>query len=223
MATSIPKSTYFFFLLANIVPLLGVFFLGWNPLSIFIVYALETIVAGLFNILKLYFVIKYTTVKDPTATGVSGWGVIPFFIFHYYFFVAVQLIIFFSFTGVLSKTDLFGKSESLWESLFKGEALYALGSFILGYSYSFLNDFFVPGEYRKITETKQFFEPYKRIFVQQFVVILGCFVFVITEMADLKWQYAFVILFVLIKSVFDYVIMKGILNFTSAKTKDTAN
>lgn len=218
MDTKISRSTYFFFLLANIVPLLGVFFLGWNPLSIFIVYALETIVAGLFNVLKLFFVIKYSTVKDPNATGVTGWGVIPFFCFHYYFFVAVQLIIFFSFTGVLNKIDLFGKSESLWESLFKGDALYALGSFILGYSYSFLNDFYLTGEYRKITETKQFFEPYKRIFVQQFVVILGSFVFVITEIANLKWQYAFVILFVLIKSGFDYAIMKGILDLTSAKT-----
>ena len=38
---------------ANLLPVYGVWFLGWSAVDVFIVYALETLIAGFVTVLKL--------------------------------------------------------------------------------------------------------------------------------------------------------------------------
>ena len=42
-----------FLIAANLLPVIGVWFFGWNPKEVFIVYCLETIIIGLFNLVKM--------------------------------------------------------------------------------------------------------------------------------------------------------------------------
>jgi hypothetical protein len=40
-------------ILANLIPVFGVWFLGWSPTEAFIVYAMETMIVGILTILKM--------------------------------------------------------------------------------------------------------------------------------------------------------------------------
>src|ERR1039458_5462902 len=99
-------------ILWNLLPVACVLFLGWQPLYIFICYALETIVIGIFNIFKMLTVYRYGLPDPPEQRGTGGLGMIPFFIFHYFFFVFGQLTLFFS-VSAFKYTGIFNAVQNL--------------------------------------------------------------------------------------------------------------
>ena len=159
-------------LLINLIHLYGVLFLGWQAMIIILFYVAETIMVGGIHVLKmaaLYIMNRNNpaalAVDRSRNSGVSGLGLIPFFIFHFGFFVFVQMMVFGGFTN-----------QSLLKSftqLFTGDYKYALAAIFITKLTVLISDLFWNPE----TETKLpddvFFEPYPRIFVQQFMVILG--------------------------------------------------
>jgi Family of unknown function (DUF6498) len=52
-----------FLIIANLLPVYGVAFLGWSAVDAFIVYALETLIIGVITVLKILLV---TTVRHGT-------------------------------------------------------------------------------------------------------------------------------------------------------------
>ncbi len=95
-----------------------------------------------------------------------------FFLFHYNFFIFVQ---FFLIMGVISPSsgnmDLFGTLKFIQENtdyLFLG----ILG-IIFSHAFSLYMNFYKGEEYIHTNPGIQMFKPYVRIFIQQFVVILG--------------------------------------------------
>jgi hypothetical protein len=184
----------------NLTPLVGVFLLGWKPISVFVFYALETIVIGAFNVLRLIAVYYYGKPPGPDESGVTGLGIIPFFIVHYSFFVFVQLSIFFSTAGLgsFSINNILGNPGSAPNLPFSNFVLLA---FVINNTYLFVNDFILTGAYTQRTMGQQMFEPYPRIFVQQFVVILGTFLYVISGSGM-----ALLVIFMLVKTYFDLVL-----------------
>ncbi|MFN8288483.1 MAG: DUF6498-containing protein [Chitinophagales bacterium] len=162
----------------NLTPFIGVVAFGWAPISVFICYALETIVIGIFNVFKLIAVNYFGLPPASDEKGVQGLAVIPFFLVHYYMFVFIQLSIFFPMAGTdgLGPIDFVKKIFS-----FTANADYnvALGLFVVNNAYLFVTDFILPRAYEKRTVLQQMFEPYTRIFVQQFVVILGAMVYTV--------------------------------------------
>lgn len=184
-------------ILWNLVPFAGVLFLHWKPESVFVCYALETIVIGLFNVFKLVAVYYYGLPPKPDETGVKGLGIIPFFIVHYYFFVFVQLSIFFS--G--SSNGVSGTFAVLGSLLTDSTYYTALGAFIINCALNFVNDFILNAKYTRRTMSEQMFEPYPRIIVQQFVVILGGFIFNVTGNG-----YPVLVIFVALKIYLDLLL-----------------
>lgn len=163
-------------ILWNLTPLIGCLFFGWQPISIFICYALETIVIGLFNVLKLVVVYNKGLPPKPTETGVSGLGIIPFFLVHYFFFVFVQLGVFFGISGSLFMAPF----KAITDFMDTRSTFIALAIYIANCAALFVNDFIATGVYKRRTMAEQMFEPYLRIIIQQFVVILGSMVFQVT-------------------------------------------
>ena len=165
-----------FILLINLIPLWGVWFDGWDPKQMFIIYCAESIIVGLFNVLKMMIVTLFKK-KDiwetnGTQSKVSGYFFILFFIVHYGFFVSIQLAIFFSVSGMLNNLNpisTFIALPSLMDSYAKGVLL----GFIAVYGLQMLKDFILSGTYRTVSLGKLMFSPYLRIFVQQFAVIIG--------------------------------------------------
>ena len=166
-------------ILVNLIPIYGVWMEGWDPKMIFIVYCLESVIIGLVNVLKMAIVTIFFKSKDEWNNNgvikmVSGFFFIGFFIVHYGFFIFVQTQIFFGITG-MSKSDELLSSYSNLPALLGKEGKLLLAIFILYYTLQTFYSFFSTGQYKTTSLMKIMFEPYMRIFVQQFIVILGSF------------------------------------------------
>ena len=164
-------------ILVNLIPLYCVWFEGWNASQVFLVYCLETVIIGLINVLKMACVtifVKKTDVwqNDGASTMQSGWFFIFFFIIHYGFFVFIQTQIFFSVSGLIPGHILMGGYSKI-PALLGNNGKLMLLIFIAYYSVQTFFEFFMTDNYKTISMGRLMFEPYMRIFVQQFVVILG--------------------------------------------------
>lgn len=168
-----------FLILANLLPLYGVWFEGWDAKQMFLVYCLETIIIGGYNVVKM-MIVTLDRKKDVwensggNKTMVKGWFFILFFIVHYGFFVFVQTGIFAGVSG-LSSYDSFSPLSFIGKifSYLTPDAKTVLYIFIMMYGFRMLFDFILSGKYRNTSLGILMFQPYLRIFIQQFVVILG--------------------------------------------------
>ena len=97
-----------------------------------------------------------------------------FFIVHYGFFVFIQTGIFAGVSG-LTSDGTFGPFTFLSRifSYLNIDAKTVLYIFIAMYGFRMFFDFILSGKYKEISMGVLMFQPYIRIFIQQFVVILG--------------------------------------------------
>ena len=164
-------------IIVNLIPLYCVWFEGWNASQVFLVYCLETVIIGIVNVLKMACVTIFVRKKDDwqnadSSAKRSGWFFIIFFIAHYGFFVFVQTQIFFNVSGLIPGGS-FLTSYSKIPELLGPEGKLLLLIFIVYYTLQNVFDFLLSGKYKTVSMGRLMFEPYMRIFVQQFVVILG--------------------------------------------------
>lgn len=197
-------------IVANLVPLFGVLFWGWSGKAIIVIYILETVIIGLLNVLKMItvYILNGTKNEPPLPPNpdntimVTGWGLIPFFVFHYFFFIFIQSVLFFAFSSMWDKSNPHEPYELInnFLPLINGEARYALIVFAIANGAYLINDFIISGKYATESLVGLMMQPYKRIFVQQFVVILGGFVFMLSGNATIV-----AIIFIVLKTAADYL------------------
>jgi len=213
---SLTQSDYFLFA-ANLIPIIGSWFFGWDPKQIFMVYALETVIIGIFNLLKMAVVTVVrgsdTWYNEGSRTQKSGIFFMLFFLVHYGMFVAIQ-------TGMFVQVSGIGKDFHIgffdfflnWPQYLGKDAWYMLAGFFISYGFSFLWNFIRPGQYRTVSLTLLMFQPYMRIFIQQVTVILGS-MFLVFGAGKI-----FILVFAAAKTFFEvYVNYEGILNKTMAE------
>ena len=138
----------YFMIAANLVPVYGVLFEGWSAQEIFIIYCLETIIIGIFNLIKMGIVTAIrktdTWYNGPSRTQQHGLFFMFFFLIHYGFFVAIQMAIFFSVSGIVKdgSMNLFSFFYK-WPQLLSGNAWFMLAGFIISYGYFCTGDYSV--------------------------------------------------------------------------------
>jgi hypothetical protein len=142
-----------------------------DPLTIVMAYFLETLIIGIVNVFKMYKVIS------TNPSGEKNYFLIIFFLVHYTFFVAIQLIFVFGFLemndpNIKSGFNLFDNLD--YTMSLKGMTLVLTSILIYNLADYYFN-FIIPKTYKKTTTTKLFAMPYPRIIIQQFAVILGGF------------------------------------------------
>ncbi len=167
----------FALILVNLVSLYGVWFEGWDARQVFLVYCLETIIIGVFNVLKMAAVTIFVKPKEEWQNGSSnslqsGWFFILFFIMHYGIFVFVQTQIFFAVSGLVKDNSIFWKYAQIPALLGRDGSLLLL-IFVAYYLMQTVYEFFIRGRYKTVSLGRLMFEPYGRIIIQQFVVIIG--------------------------------------------------
>lgn len=158
---------------ANLVPLVGVFWLGWDAFSLVLLFWLENVIIGFFNILRMV-----TARGDGTGAVAKKLFMIPFFTIHYGFFTLAQGVLLFS---------IFGKAAGL-ESTQPGEIpamawqqVVALGlgltllTLFASHGVSFLTNTLAAGEYKQARVDTLMGRPYGRIMIMQFTVLIGGF------------------------------------------------
>lgn len=134
---------------------------------------------------------------------VSGYFFMFFFLIHYGFFVFIQMGIFLSISGI--KGLGMGPSSTFefvlhFPKYLSSYAQWLLLSFTIAYGLGILKDFVINGRYKTTSLNEQMFTPYARIFIQQFVVILGSF-FIMFGGGK-----TFILIFVVVKIFFELLL-----------------
>ena len=170
-------------LLANLVPVFGVLYLGWDVGAIVVLYWAENLIVG-----------GYTLLKMLLSGGVGALGYMLFFCVHYGLFCAIHGVF------VLELTQFAGEISSelpvaswpgplalVQQLVYFGqqvlaaapeEFIWACIALLLSHGASFLLLFIARGEYRRTSVDALMSAPYKRIAVLHIAVIAGGFLVV---------------------------------------------
>lgn len=181
----------------------GVWFEEWSAAQAFLVYCLESVIAGLYNIVMMLMT-TLVKKKDVWENGgnefmVSGYGFIAFFTVHYGFFVFVQMSIF---LGVTEYKDTAGVFDFVFHitRYIPVRVQWLLLLFIISNGLIVVKNFVLTGDYKTASLGTLMFAPYARVFVQQFCVILGSF------FLTFGWGKIFIVIFVAVKIFFETVL-----------------
>ncbi len=146
----------------NLFPIVGVIIFGWNIFEIVALYVIETIIIGLYNVIKMSF-----------TEGKTKFALIPFFLFHYNFFILIQSI----FVVIL----IGGGTDDLFTLFTNRDFIIAICLIFISHGVSLYKNYINSKKYKTIKAETLMVSPYKRIFVQQFMVIGGAFVVMIFD------------------------------------------
>ena len=205
----------FFLISANLLPVVGVFAWNWSPYEVFMVYALETIIVGLFTLLKMAIVtaIRKTDIwyNGNSRTTQSGFFFMLFFLVHYGLFVAIQ-------TGLFIRVSGIGRQHHAgffdfflhWPQYLGKDAWYMLTGFLISYCFHLIWNFLRTGQYKTISMMHLMFQPYGRIFIQQVTVILGSIFLSFGAGKIFILVFAFVKIFFEVFINYDAILNKGI-------------
>ncbi len=169
---------------ANLIPLGGVFFFSWGVTFIVLLYWIENLIAGFYNILKM--AIQKT---DQASDNLQKLFIMPFFCVHYGGFCAVHgffLTTFFKIGSDASPLDnssvwwgpfifiqlLISVIAKLWASR-PPEMIWAVLGLLVSHGVSFVENYILGREYRTITMKELMHKPYQRIIVMHIAIIGG--------------------------------------------------
>lgn len=159
--------------LANLVPLIGVFWLGWDAFSLLLLFWLENLIIGFFNILRM--LVARGGGDHQAAKKIF---MIPFFTVHYGGFTFAHGVMLFSIfadarnTGLPDIPGLAGMTAALVGELHLGWPLLALCT---SHGISFVTNSLLGGEYKSYRVDKLLMRPYGRVIIMHIAVLLGAF------------------------------------------------
>ncbi|WP_045114675.1 DUF6498-containing protein [Microscilla marina] len=202
------RSSVIIVILVNLLPIFGVLVLHWKVSDVVMLYVFETFVVGVFNVFKMIF-----AGTDDDMPGCMKIFLVPFFIVHYNVFVGIQgfFIISFVLLPELNNANFMttpsgsGYTVSAQDYLlgilqFNSLLSVAYLSIVLSHLYSFVKNYLVEGENKNVVLLELMFQPYKRIFLQQFLVIGGTFLLLALGGNNM----VFVVLLVVLKIFLDF-------------------
>ena len=156
---------------ANVVPLAGVLFWGWDAFALIALFWMENVIIGVFFLLRMLCLDP----RDMTLWAAKLF-MVPFFCVHYGMFTAGHGIFVFSLLGgkrydvqgfaLLEPATRAASEFGLWLPL---AVLFASHLFSFGWNYLWR------GEFRTAQLSRLMTEPYKRIIVLHVAIILGGF------------------------------------------------
>jgi len=175
-------------IVANLIPLAGVLFLGWSVWQILIIYWLENGIVGFYNVLKMLKAegTAYASVSSYRINGRSPDGqaravLVPFFCLHYGIFWAVHGLF-------VLMLPLFGATMTGGESSFGTTPdpvvlVVAVIALFISHGLSYVFNFIGGGEYKRVSPAVQMGKPYGRLVVLHVTIIIGAMAISVTGAA----------------------------------------
>lgn len=181
-------------LLANLVPLAGVVFLGWEVFPVVFVFWAENLIVGAFNVLKML------TARVRGGAGLAlRLFLVPFFCFHYGMFCLVHGVFVFALFGQGMMRGAGMPTPALvLETLTRLGLWWAVIGLLVSHGVSFVRNYLLAGERQHATVHQLMTQPYGRIVVLHLAILGGGFL----VMALGSPQFALALL-VLLKIGFD--------------------
>lgn len=160
---------------ANLVPVCGVLFLGWAVFPILLLFWMENVTVGVFNVLRMAAVAP----NNPRAL-ISKLFLIPFFTFHYGAFTVghgVFVVGIFGSRAFMPEADAqFLSLHAVLRIVREYHLLYAALCLVASHGFSFVSNYIGKREYERVSLSALMGKPYARVFVLHVVIILGGFV-----------------------------------------------
>lgn len=157
-------------ILANLIPLYGVAFLGWEVFPVILLFWFENVVVGGYNILKILW-------ARPGDIGrwVGKVFMVPFFTFHYGMFTFVHGIFVLALfgAGVVEMND--PGPGMFADAIAAAGVTWAAMALIASHGFSFAYNYIGRGEYRQATIENLMKQPYARVVVLHIVLITSGF------------------------------------------------
>ena len=173
---------------ANLIPLAGVLFLGWSVWQILIIYWLENGIVGFYNVLKMlkaegtgFASVSSYRINGRSPDGMTKAALVPFFCLHYGIFWAVHGLF-------VLMLPLFGASMTGGESSFgttpdPSVLVVAVIALFISHGLSYAFNFIGGGEYERVSAAQQMGKPYGRLVVLHVTIIIGAMAISITGAA----------------------------------------
>ena len=157
----------FVLLLANALPIVGVLFLGWKVFPLVLLYWLENVVVGGFNVAKLLF----AQPREP-AYWAGKLLLIPFFVVHFGGFTFVHGVLVLALLGPKGTQpfDILGMVPSVVRANHLG---WAVVSLVVSHGLSFYWNYIKNGEYQRASLNALMMQPYGRVIILHFTVLFG--------------------------------------------------
>lgn len=188
-------------LIANVVPLFGVYLWGWKLADLLMLYWLESAVIGAFTVVRM--VSMRSEDSDPLAQIGMKLFSVPFFIVHYGIFWLVHglfLIMLFA-GGTAAPTT--GRDGFLLAPIgysFTRADVFAwpVAAMVASHGVAFVTGFLATGKYRTNEIRREMMRPYSRVLVLHFTIVGGAFLVLFVGQSLLV-----LLLFVLLKMAVD--------------------
>lgn len=153
--------------ISNLIPLFGVLFLGWNILTIMVLFWAENLIIGLFNVLKM------ATARGPGS--VSKFFLMPFFAIHYGLFCLVHGMFVFALFGGAFGHGRMPNGFFDAPNFHPVQLMVPLLALLVSHGISFSQNYIKNGEYRNAMPPLLMFQPYVRIALLHVTIIFGGF------------------------------------------------
>lgn len=156
---------------ANLFPLAGVLWLGWDTFTLLFLFWLENVVIGFFNALRMA-----TAQGDGPAAAARKVFLVPFFLIHYGGFTLVHGVFLFALfhgDGGLAATGPAGLPGQAWAQVRALHLGWSLLALFLSHGVSFAANTLQRGEYRRARLDQLMAQPYRRVIIMHLTVLLG--------------------------------------------------
>lgn len=154
---------------ANLAPLAGVLFWGWDAFALIALFWMENVVIGVFFILRMLCLDP----RDP-ALWAAKCFMVPFFCVHYGMFTGIHGLFVFEMLGG-KRYDVQG--FALLEPAARAAADYGLwlplAVLVASHLFSFAWNYLYRGEFRRAQLAQLMSQPYLRVVVLHVAIILG--------------------------------------------------
>jgi len=167
-------------IMANLLPIFGVIYAGWDVFEIVALYWFENVVIGLVNVLKIITCCPGSHRSAGTAIEISKLFKIPFFTIHYGGFCFVHGIFVFGLLGPKNKEgghgDPFENMGHWFSSFVNTDVIWFVLAIVASHIFSFFKNYIGENEYTRSTPDKLMNAPYGRVVVLHLAIIGGGFI-----------------------------------------------
>lgn len=164
-----------YIIVTSIFMMIGVLFFNWSAATILFAYFFETFIIGIIHFFKMLSIALWGNVSKSRA---ENFFQAIFFVVHFGGFLAGQSIFLFVILDEIGGYHFDSPFNIINNFLVLMKEPYFIeifGLLFISELYRAIKYFFSPKKYRTVKSSVMLFLPYPRIFIQQFVVLLGFF------------------------------------------------
>jgi hypothetical protein len=167
---NLKKPSVIVLIIANAVPLFGVLFLGWKVFPILLLFWMENVIVGLFNVIKMLL-----ASPGDTAQQAAKIFMIPFFCVHYGLFTLVHGIFVFVLFGGTAFQDISPSLDTLPQIVRDYQLIWGILALLISHGASFAINYIGKGEYKTTNLGQLMAQPYGRVVILHLTILFGGF------------------------------------------------